>query len=52
MDTEVVTPEIPDGMNPDAAAQWPPRELIDSFRGSFDGGLWPGEAPAFPPDDP
>ena len=48
--------EIPDGMNPDAAAQWPPRELIDSFLGSFgpgslDDGLWPGEA-AFASDDP
>lgn len=24
---------IPDGMNPDAATSWPPRELIDSFLG-------------------
>lgn len=57
MDTDTVasqslTPEIPEGMNPNAAAQWPSRELIDSFLGSFDDGLWPGEAPSFPPDDP
>lgn len=43
-------PEIPEGMDPDAAAHWPPRELIDSFLGA-DGGLWPGETSAFPPDD-
>lgn len=28
--------EIPDGIAPDAAETWPPRELIDSFLGSFD----------------
>lgn len=28
--------DIPDGMAPDAAQTWPPRELIDSFLGSFD----------------
>ncbi|HUQ00487.1 MAG TPA: flavin reductase family protein [Aeromicrobium sp.] len=27
---------IPEGMAPDAAQTWPPRELIDSFLGSFD----------------
>ncbi|MEO6470337.1 MAG: flavin reductase family protein [Aeromicrobium sp.] len=27
---------VPDGMNPDAAASWPPRELIDSFLGGTD----------------
>lgn len=27
---------IPDGMSPDAAETWPPRELIDSFLGRFD----------------
>jgi 3-hydroxy-9,10-secoandrosta-1,3,5(10)-triene-9,17-dione monooxygenase reductase component len=43
--------EVPEGMSPDAAATWPPRELIDSFLGSFDGGLWPGETSAFPSDD-
>lgn len=42
---------IPDGMNPEAAAQWPPRELIDSFLGSFDDGLWPGETSTHPLDD-
>jgi len=37
--------EIPEGMNPDAAAHWPPRELIESFLGTFDDeGLWPGES--------
>ena len=45
-------PEIPEGMNPDAAAQWPPRELIDSFLGGLDDGLWPGEVPGFASDDP
>jgi 3-hydroxy-9,10-secoandrosta-1,3,5(10)-triene-9,17-dione monooxygenase reductase component len=28
--------EIPEGIAPDAAQTWPPRELIDSFLGSFD----------------
>jgi 3-hydroxy-9,10-secoandrosta-1,3,5(10)-triene-9,17-dione monooxygenase reductase component len=28
--------EIPEGMASDAAQTWPPRELIDSFLGSFD----------------
>ncbi|MEJ7633549.1 flavin reductase family protein [Aeromicrobium sp.] len=27
---------VPDGMRPDAAASWPPRELIDSFLGGSD----------------
>ncbi len=27
---------IPEGIAPDAAQTWPPRELIDSFLGSFD----------------
>jgi 3-hydroxy-9,10-secoandrosta-1,3,5(10)-triene-9,17-dione monooxygenase reductase component len=44
--------EVPEGMSSDAAATWPPQELIDSFLGSFDGGLWPGETSTFPPDDP
>lgn len=42
--------EIPEGMAEDAARTWPPRELIDSFLGTFDVGLWPGEA-ATGPDD-
>ena len=28
--------DIPEGIAPDAAQTWPPRELIDSFLGSFD----------------
>lgn len=42
--------DIPDGMAADAAQTWPPRELIDSFLGTFDTGLWPGEE-ATGPDD-
>lgn len=36
---------VPDGMNPDAAASWPSRELIDSFLGAnHDEFAWrPGE---------
>jgi len=44
--------QIPSGMSPDAVSTWPPRELIDSFLGSFDTGLWPGEARSVPLDDP
>ena len=29
-------PDVPDGVSPDAATSWPPRELIDSYIGSFD----------------
>ncbi len=29
----VTSANVPDGMNPDAAASWPPRGLIDSFLG-------------------
>ena len=28
--------EIPEGVSSDAESTWPPRELIDSFLGSFD----------------
>lgn len=28
--------DIPEGVTPDAATTWPPRELIDSYLGSFD----------------
>ena len=39
--------DVPEGMNPDAAAHWPPRELIESFLGTFDDeGIWPGETAA------
>ena len=45
-------PDVPEGMNPDAAAHWPPRELIESFLGTFDDeGIWPGET-AVATDDP
>lgn len=43
--------EIPEGMAEDAARTWPPRELIDSFLGTFDTGLWPGEEAAGPDDE-
>ncbi len=36
--------DIPVGMNPDARAEWPPRELIDSFLGTFDFEFRPGES--------
>jgi 3-hydroxy-9,10-secoandrosta-1,3,5(10)-triene-9,17-dione monooxygenase reductase component len=29
-------PQVPQGVSPDEATTWPPRELIDSFLGSFD----------------
>jgi 3-hydroxy-9,10-secoandrosta-1,3,5(10)-triene-9,17-dione monooxygenase reductase component len=35
---------IPSGMNPEARAEWPPRELIDSFLGTFDFEFRPGES--------
>ena len=31
-----MSPQIPEGMREDAAATWPPRELIDSFLGGHD----------------
>ena len=37
-------PEIPAGMSPDARESWPPRELIDSFLGTFDFEFRPGES--------
>lgn len=43
--------EIPAGMSPDARASWPPRELIDSFLGSFDFEFRPGEDIDIPVDD-
>ena len=36
-ETVRVNDEIPEGMSEDARASWPPRELIDSFLGSFPG---------------
>lgn len=36
--------EIPAGMRPDARESWPPRELIDSFLGTFDFEFRPGES--------
>lgn len=41
---------IPEGMAQDAADTWPPRELIDSFLGTFPAGLWPGEEAGAGPD--
>ncbi len=43
--------DIPDGMSADAAASWPPQELIDSFLGSFEIELRPGESTEVPADD-
>lgn len=43
--------DIPEGMADDAAQTWPPRELIDSFLGTFDTGLWPGEEAVGPDDE-
>lgn len=37
-------PEIPPGMSPDARESWPPRELIESFLGTFDFEFRPGES--------
>ncbi len=40
----VTDADLPEGMNPDAATSWPPRELIDSFLGSHEEFSWrPGE---------
>ena len=36
--------DVPTGMRPDAREQWPPRELIDSFLGTFDFEFRPGES--------
>lgn len=36
--------DIPPGMRSDAREDWPPRELIDSFLGSFDFEFRPGES--------
>lgn len=38
--------EIPDGVSSDAESTWPPRELIDSFLGSFDFSPLPEADPA------
>ncbi len=46
--------EIPEGMKPDAAATWPPNELIESWLGDFryDFELRPGEDVEIAADDP
>jgi 3-hydroxy-9,10-secoandrosta-1,3,5(10)-triene-9,17-dione monooxygenase reductase component len=41
---EEASPEVPEGMSPDARETWPPRELIDSFLGTFDFEFRPGES--------
>ena len=47
------SPEIPEGMRPDARETWPSRELIDSFLGTgFDFELRLGERTPIPTDDP
>lgn len=37
--------EIPEGVSSDAESTWPPRELIDSFLGSFDFSPLPAASP-------
>jgi 3-hydroxy-9,10-secoandrosta-1,3,5(10)-triene-9,17-dione monooxygenase reductase component len=47
------SPDIPEGMRPDARETWPSRELIDSFLGTgFDFELRLGEHTPIPIDDP
>jgi 3-hydroxy-9,10-secoandrosta-1,3,5(10)-triene-9,17-dione monooxygenase reductase component len=42
--TDASRPDVPEGMSPDARESWPPRELIDSFLGTFDFEFRPGES--------
>ena len=44
--------DLPEGMNPDARASWPSRDLIEQWLGDFDFELRPGEDVSVPPDDP
>ena len=44
--------EPPEGMRPDAAAVWPPPELIDQFLGDMDFEFRLGEDVHLPTDDP
>ncbi|WP_310963673.1 flavin reductase family protein [Nocardioides terrisoli] len=44
--------EVPEGMDPDAAAHWPSQALIESWLGDFDFELRPGEDTPVPSDDP
>ena len=47
------SPDIPEGMRPDARETWPSKELIDSFLGTgFDFELRLGEHTPIPTDDP
>jgi 3-hydroxy-9,10-secoandrosta-1,3,5(10)-triene-9,17-dione monooxygenase reductase component len=48
------SPEIPEGMSPDARETWPSPELISSWLGDADFDIeWrPGEGSAVPADDP
>ncbi len=47
------SPEIPEGISPDARETWPSKELIDSFLGTgFDFELRLGEHTPIPTDDP
>lgn len=48
------TPEIPEGMNPNAAETWPSAELIESFLGDsrYDLHLGPGNDVSVSADDP
>jgi 3-hydroxy-9,10-secoandrosta-1,3,5(10)-triene-9,17-dione monooxygenase reductase component len=44
--------EPPDGMNPEAAAMWPPTELIEQFLGNQEFEFRLGEETPLPSDDP
>lgn len=43
--------DVPEGMNPEARASWPSRELIEQWLGDFDFELRPGEDVSVPSDD-
>lgn len=45
-------PHVPEGMSPDAAANWPSQTLIDSFLGNLDFEFRPGEDVTLASDDP
>jgi len=53
LDSVSTSDDVPEGMNPDAAATWPPRELIDSWLGGadLDFEFRPGEESDIPLDD-
>lgn len=48
----VSAPNIPEGMSPDAASNWPSRTLIESYLGDHDFEFRPGEDVTLASDDP